>query len=134
MFLAPKIKYKLIKNEENIGFSRAANQGINKSKTDIVLLLNPDTYLIDSSPNNTYKLIKENRDFAIAGGQIVYDRLKQVNFTATQKPTFFTMLFEFTILKKIFRNNLFSKNFWIEKSYKEKKKLMFSLYVAPIYF
>jgi GT2 family glycosyltransferase len=39
----------LIKNTSNIGFSEANNQGIKVAKGDYILLLNPDTYLIDDS-------------------------------------------------------------------------------------
>jgi GT2 family glycosyltransferase len=36
----------LIKNEENVGFGRAMNQGIRKSNADYVALLNNDTWLM----------------------------------------------------------------------------------------
>lgn len=39
----------LIKNISNVGFSEANNQGIKAAKGDYILLLNPDTYLIDDS-------------------------------------------------------------------------------------
>ena len=37
---------KIIKAEENLGFSKAVNQGIKSAKGNFILLLNPDT-LID---------------------------------------------------------------------------------------
>lgn len=123
-FTVPKFKHKLIINGLNTGFSRAVNQGIRMSKTDIVLLLNPDSCLIDSSPIKTYNLIRKNVDIAVTGGQIINNkRFKKNNFTATQKPTVLTMLFEFTLLKRIFKNNIFSKGFWIETNHKTKREV-----------
>src|SRR3989344_8809750 len=40
---------KLIPNKENLGFTKANNQGIKISKGKYILLLNSDTYLIENS-------------------------------------------------------------------------------------
>ena len=40
---------KLILNRENLGFTKANNQGIKVAKGDYILLLNSDTYLIENS-------------------------------------------------------------------------------------
>ncbi len=38
-------KFELIQNNENVGFTRAVNQGLQLAKGDFVLLLNPDTII-----------------------------------------------------------------------------------------
>ena len=49
----------VIKNNRNFGFTRACNQGIKLSNGENILLLNPDTEIIDNSLNYLYeKLIK----------------------------------------------------------------------------
>lgn len=42
-------KVKLIENSENLGFTKANNQGIKIAKGKFILLLNSDTYLIENS-------------------------------------------------------------------------------------
>lgn len=121
--ISPKIK--IIKNKTNIGFAKAVNQGIKTSKSNYVLLLNPDTYLIDNSISNTFKLIKENKKIGAIGGKILNEQ-KNSSYTANSKPTFLTGLFEFTNLKKIFPNNKYSNHFWVEKNKKINKPISVS--------
>jgi len=108
-------KIKIIQNHKNVGFAKAVNQGIKLTKSDYILLLNPDTYLIDESIINTFKKIYKDNKIGAIGGRILNEDKKN-SYTANNKPTFFTGLFEFTNLKKIFPNNRFSKKFWIEKN------------------
>jgi GT2 family glycosyltransferase len=110
-------KTKIIQNKINVGFAKAVNKGIKLSKSKYVLLLNPDTYLIDKSIINTFKLINKDKKIGIIGGRIL-DEKKQISYTANSKPNFFTGLFEFTNLKKIFPKNKFSTSFWLEKKIK----------------
>lgn len=108
-------KIKIIQNKKNIGFAKAVNQGIKISKSDFILLLNPDTYLTDNSIINTFNIILNDNNIGAIGGKILNE--KRINtYTANSKPTFLTGLFEFTNLKKIFPNNKFSNQFWIEKN------------------
>lgn len=109
-------KIRLFKNKDNVGFAKAVNKGINLSKNEIVLLLNPDCILTDSSPTKTLDKIVENKYIGMIGGKINYPDTTKPHYTATSKPNFFTGLFEFTNLKKIFPNNYFSNSFWVEKN------------------
>lgn len=49
---------KLIKNKDNIGFTKANNQGIKVAKGDSIFLLNSDTYLIE---NSLKKLVEKSQ-------------------------------------------------------------------------
>lgn len=111
--ISPKIK--IILNKKNVGFSKAVNQGIKISKSEYILLLNPDTYLIDNSIINTCKLIFDDKKIGVIGGKLLNEK-RDNNYTANSNPTFLTGLFEFTNLKKIFPNNKYSNQFWIEKN------------------
>ena len=127
-FLNKNNKIKLIKNKQNLGFSKAINQGIKISRNEIILLINPDCILIDSSPIKTFLKIRKHKKIGIIGGKLNYPYSTKKHFTATTKPNFFTGLFEFTNLKKIFQNNYFSNIFWIEKKQKINKPIkVFSL-------
>ena len=107
-------KIKIIINKKNLGFAKAINQGIKASKSNIILLLNPDTYLIDDSIKHSFSLITKNPKIGAIGGKIL-NKKNEIAYTATNYPTFMTAIFEFTNFKKIFPNNKFSKLFWIEK-------------------
>lgn len=106
-------KIKIIQNNKNIGFAKAVNQGIKTSKSDFILLLNPDTYIEDTSILKTLNKIQNNKYIGAIGGLILNEKEKR-QFTATNKPGFMTALFEFTLLKRMFPNNKYSKKFWVE--------------------
>ncbi len=112
---------KLYKNNFNHGFSKAANQGITISKSEYILLLNPDTCLIDNSIKNMFNFIVNNPKIGAIGGKMYSG--KQKYFSANSIPSFMTGLFEFTNLKKIFPNNIYTNKFWIEKNKVIKKPL-----------
>lgn len=104
-----------VHNNTNKGFSKAVNQGIDIAKYNDILLLNPDTRILNDSTLEMYRYFKANNRIAAIGGKMFNG--KKPYLTATTKPTFLTALFEFTNLKKIFPNNKFSTSFWVEKKY-----------------
>lgn len=109
----PKIK--IIQNKKNVGFAKAVNQGIKISKSNFILLLNPDTYLINDSLIKTFYLIFNNNKIGAIGGKIL-NKKGNNSYSANSKPTFLIGLFEFTNLKKIFPNNKYTNKFWVEKN------------------
>lgn len=115
----PKIK--IIINKKNLGFAKAVNQGIDKSKNNLIILLNPDTKIINNSILKTISLIEEDKNIGVIGGKIKYEYKKI--FTANNAPTLLTGLFEFTNLKKIFPKNKYTLNFWPEIKQKITKPL-----------
>lgn len=111
-------KITLVKNDQNVGFAKAVNQGVKITKSDYILLLNPDTLILDNSIKILFDEIKKNKSIGAIGGKIQHKNNNKPHFTATSKINFFTGLFEFTNLKKIFPNNTFTNKFWIEKNSK----------------
>lgn len=59
----PEVKF--IENKDNVGFSKANNQGINLSSGEYVLLLNPDTLVEDDTFTKVVEFMDEHPD---AGG------------------------------------------------------------------
>src|SRR3989338_4279932 len=53
------LKPTVIRNLENIGFSKAINQGIKISKGDYILIINPDTRIIGSALKNLLDFAKK---------------------------------------------------------------------------
>lgn len=54
----PDIVISLIKNNSNVGYAKANNQGIKKAKGKAILLLNSDTIISENSIDNAYKHLK----------------------------------------------------------------------------
>lgn len=61
---------KLIKNEENVGFARANNQAIRKSKGRYILLLNPDTLILNQAIEKMVDFMIKNKKVGILGPKI----------------------------------------------------------------
>ena len=108
---------KIIENKSNLGFAKAVNIGIKSSKFEYILLLNPDTKLIDSSIIKMLHYLINGDKIGAIGGRILDYNTDKNRLSANSKPNFLTALFEFTNLKKIFPNNHFSRKFWIENDY-----------------
>lgn len=50
---------KLVENKKNMGFARANNQGIKIAQGDFILLLNPDTIILDNAIKKTVDFLKK---------------------------------------------------------------------------
>ncbi|MDD5008629.1 MAG: glycosyltransferase family 2 protein [Candidatus Omnitrophica bacterium] len=61
----------LIKNNKNLGFNRANNQAIKESKGDYILILNPDTIVLDDATEKMVKYMRENPQAAALGCKIL---------------------------------------------------------------
>lgn len=61
---------KLIENRENLGFARANNQAIKKSKGKYLLLFNPDSVFRANSLNKMIKFMDDHPEIGIVGCKI----------------------------------------------------------------
>ncbi len=62
---------KIIRNEKNLGFSKANNQGIDAAKGKYVLLLNSDTTVKKNSISSLLKFAQENNDAAVVAPKLL---------------------------------------------------------------
>ncbi|MCB2207885.1 MAG: glycosyltransferase family 2 protein [Bacteroidetes bacterium] len=62
---------KLFENKENLGFSKANNQGIKKSSGEYVLLLNPDTVVEDDTFSKVVDFMDEHQEAGALGVKMV---------------------------------------------------------------
>ena len=63
---------RLIANRENRGFAAANNQGIRESRGRYVLLLNPDTQVLDDALARMIEFLEAHPAFGAAGPQLLY--------------------------------------------------------------
>jgi GT2 family glycosyltransferase len=63
----------LIKNEVNRGFAAANNQGIRQGRGRYILLLNPDTIILDRAIYKTIAFADARQDIGIVGCQVYLD-------------------------------------------------------------
>ena len=60
---------------KNLGYGGGNNFGIEATKTDYILILNPDVICSKDLFSNIKDVIKENRDFSIIGCQYLHDEI-----------------------------------------------------------
>ena len=61
----------LIENDHNLGFSKATNQGLQKSSGKYALLLNPDTQVKEGTIERLVSFMEVHLDVGIAGAQLL---------------------------------------------------------------
>lgn len=73
--------FKQFKNEENVGFAAAANQGIRAVTADYILLLNPDVYLEPPFLSEVIGAMERDPDVGTAGGKLLQGRGERIEPT-----------------------------------------------------
>lgn len=61
----------VIKNKDNLGFAKAANQGFNISKSDFILYINTDTEIKKDSVSKLYNKIVSDKNIAVIGPRLL---------------------------------------------------------------
>ena len=61
----------LIQNKENVGFSKANNQGVKIAKGDYVLILNPDTIIAEDTLDKIYNYAKTKQNLGVLGVKLI---------------------------------------------------------------
>ncbi|MDD5679709.1 MAG: glycosyltransferase family 2 protein [Candidatus Omnitrophica bacterium] len=83
----------LIANKENLGFSRANNMALTKSNGRYVLLLNPDTELIDNSLKAMTMFMDDHADIDAIGCKLIFPD-GSLQYSARHFPSLFTDFME----------------------------------------
>ncbi len=100
----------IIQNKENIGYTKANNQGIKLSTGDYLLLLNPDTIIPNNAINKLLIEIKNNSDCGAIAPQLRYPNGK-IQKSCRRFPRRRDILYESIGLSKIF-NRSKEFNYW----------------------
>jgi GT2 family glycosyltransferase len=66
-------KIKLIRNKVNIGFAKACNVGFKLCTSQFILLLNPDTRLLNNTLSDCLSFMNDNKAINVLGCQLLND-------------------------------------------------------------
>ncbi len=100
---------KIIKNSENLGFSKACNLGAKQSDEKYILFLNPDTLIYEGSITKSIDFLEKaeasdgKNKFAACGIQLV-DEFNVPNRSCARIPSFKNFLFSSLGLNTVFPN------------------------------
>lgn len=98
-----------IKNDDNLGFTKACNQAIHASTGDYIFILNPDTEILDTAISGMMKYLDENEGVGVVAPQLL-DFHRQIQFSCRTFPTYWDMFSEMLMLATIFpKSELFSR-------------------------
>lgn len=100
----------LIANENNVGFAAANNQAMEISKGQYVLLLNPDTIVLDGAIQKTFAFAEKHPDIGVLGCQVWMNE-KEIQETCMPFPSVGSFLIQVVGLRRFFpKSKLFG---WI---------------------
>jgi GT2 family glycosyltransferase len=109
--LANEFPYvKVIANQDNLGFSKACNQAIPQTTGQYVLLLNPDTLIVDGAVSQLATFLDNNSQCGAVGPKVLNDNGTLQLACRRSFPTPAAALFRLTYLSKLFPgHHLFAK-------------------------
>ncbi len=96
----------LIRNDANLGFAKASNQGIAASHGRYVLLLNPDSEIQPGALSALVQFGDEHPEYGIFGARILNPD-GSLQYSCRRFPTLAAGLFRNTILGKYFPHNTY---------------------------
>lgn len=117
---------KLVRNKRNLGFAKANNQAIRISKGEYVLLLNPDTIILEDSLENVVSYMGKNLDVGVLG-------CKLLNLDKTIQPSCHAFLSLAHVFFEVSQfDRLFPKTKFFVKFFKPLSRLkLFMNYSVP---
>ena len=79
-------KVKILRNTQNLGYARAHNQGIKLTKSEYILIMNPDVILTPNYLKNVVEVADRRKDMASFGGKLLKfhfkpQDLREIEFT-----------------------------------------------------
>jgi GT2 family glycosyltransferase len=101
--LAREFPYvKVIANTQNLGFSKACNQAISKAKGEYILLLNPDTLIVDSAISKLAMFLDSHADCGAVGPKVLNEDGTLQLACRRSFPSPAAAFFRLTYLSKLF--------------------------------
>jgi len=105
--LYPQVE--LIQNRRNAGYAKANNQGMEESQGEYLLLLNPDTEVLENALISMLQFSEENTQVGALGPRLLNPD-KTIQPSCREFPTYTTLIWEFSGLSRIFpKSKIFSR-------------------------
>jgi GT2 family glycosyltransferase len=98
--IEPHDKIRIIRNEENLGFAKACNQGFKLCHSTYVLLLNPDTQLLDDTLKDCAQFMDTHPNVDILGCQLLNEE-GEITSSCARFPTPLHIFYDASGLSKI---------------------------------
>ncbi len=102
---------RLIENKENRGFAAANNQAIKLAGGEYILILNPDTIILNNALTKAVKILEAKPDAGILGAR-TYNKDMSQQKTVRKNPTLATQLIFPRKMKQLFPNWKALKNYY----------------------
>jgi GT2 family glycosyltransferase len=113
----------LIESKKNLGFAGGVNLGVAAANSEFILLLNPDTIILEGAIDKLMHFSQQNISAGIWGGITLNDDLSLNPNNARAMLSFKTLLFSALGLSKVFRSSCFFNHdnygCWDRKSVRE---------------
>lgn len=97
-------KVKIIHNTDNVGFGAANNQAYRVTSSDYVLLLNPDTLLLDDAIDQMLEHCQANSNIAVLGSRLLNADRSLQRWTAGAFPNLSNAAAHYLFLNKFLPN------------------------------
>lgn len=97
---------KIIPNDENLGFTRGANSGLKKARGKNILLLNPDTEILNDALVELVIKLENEKEAGIIAPQLLF-RESEIQKSVRRFPKYRDMFFEILLFSKLFPNSRF---------------------------
>lgn len=94
-------KLHTVKNADNLGYTKAVNQGIKQANGKYILLLNPDTVMHEESINIMHRFMEINSEYG-ACAPLMKNPDGTIQHSVRNFPTYWQMFCEFSLLAYIF--------------------------------
>lgn len=105
-----KNKIIFIKNNENLGFGKANNKGIEIARGKYVFLLNPDTLLINNAIKILFDFMEKNENCGICGGNLYDLKMKPMHSYKQRIPSLKTEIDDnLNLMRKIYTKLLMKR-------------------------
>ena len=99
----------LVRNTTNMGFSKAVNQALRRSRGRYVVLINPDAFIYNGLLNKVFDYLNNHPDVGIVAPRII-DRDGSIQGSARRFPSLWTSVFgRKSPITRLFPNNPITK-------------------------
>lgn len=99
-----KGKVKLLRSEENLGFAAGTNKAVHATHGELLLLLNPDTVVLDHAIDKVVSFSIEKCDYGVWGGRTVFSDGSLNPASCWSRQTLWSLIMQATGLSSIFKS------------------------------